>query len=120
MDFHYNLRVAQTMSLHCGLMLAQEVVETDAKVVVDMINKVENPRSEIGLIILDVLKLIGNGSERRVCFVPRKANLVAHCLAKCGLSIERDMVWLEECPQNVTRVVLVIAHEFCISLYFLW
>ncbi|KAK2644115.1 hypothetical protein Ddye_019310 [Dipteronia dyeriana] len=39
-------------------------------------------------------------------FVPRKTNMVAHCLTKEGLLSESDVFWFEEVPQCASPTVL--------------
>ncbi|KAK2656328.1 hypothetical protein Ddye_009380 [Dipteronia dyeriana] len=62
--------------------------------------------SDIGIIVHDILSLLGNFRECSVVFVPRKANMVAHFLAKEGLFSESDDFWLEEVPRCMSPLVL--------------
>ncbi|KAK2648274.1 hypothetical protein Ddye_015763 [Dipteronia dyeriana] len=109
---HFDPQMAEALSLWGGLVLTREVglwpchVETDAKVVVDLTYKTKIPRSEIGLVIQDIIQLLANVANYSLRFNPRTTNLVAHCLAKYGLNVEGDIVWLEECPPCVSQAVM--------------
>ena len=52
-----------------------------------MINSGSGSLSDIGLIIDDILELVKGPFLCNVCFVPQKANIAAHCLAKLGVSL---------------------------------
>ncbi|TXG55030.1 hypothetical protein EZV62_020286 [Acer yangbiense] len=80
--------VAEAVAILRGLMFAREVgiwpqvVESDAKAVVDLVNC-------DGLICSDM-----------------DADRAAHSIAKLGLHVVSDCVWLQECPPCVTPIVL--------------
>ena len=71
-----------------------------------MLNSNEIPLSDICLIISDIHCLLETSPICKVFFVPRKANMVAHSLAKFGLYLEHDRFWLEEVPPCVASTVL--------------
>ena len=62
--------------------------------------------SEIGNIINDIHILMVQASCSSILFVPRKANQVAHVLAKNSLSCVEDMFWLEEFPPYVDSLIM--------------
>ncbi|KAK3230811.1 hypothetical protein Dsin_002692 [Dipteronia sinensis] len=82
------------------------VVESDSQVVVSLVNSVSSPLDEIGLFINDIVDLMNSSPQCKMCFIPRKANMVAHGLAKLGLSSESDRFWIEEVPPSVAPIVL--------------
>lgn len=82
------------------------LVESDSQVVVSMINSGVAPISNVGLVISDILDLVNASPFCCVCFAPHKANMVAHCLAKLGLSNVFDSFWMEEVPPCMALVVL--------------
>ena len=68
------------------------------------------PCSEVGMIIKDFclkIKMLPNCS---IIFTSRRANNVAHCLAKLGLSSVEGSFWMEECTLSVYPVVLGDRH----------
>ncbi|KAK3219693.1 hypothetical protein Dsin_013663 [Dipteronia sinensis] len=84
----------------------QCTVESDAQVVVNLINSKSCVNSDVGLIITDILCLLGNLLDCSVRFTPRIANRAAHSLAKLGLVYESDAFWMEEVPPCVASIVL--------------
>ncbi|KAK2662089.1 hypothetical protein Ddye_000663 [Dipteronia dyeriana] len=81
-----------------GLLLARNSglwpcsIESDTEVVVNLVNYKSVSCAEIGIIIQDILSLLNDFSGCIVSFVPRVANMVAHYLAKVGLSSDSDSV----------------------------
>ena len=71
-------------------------IESDAAVVVKWINGGEYLCSDIGSIIVDIRNLLSHLCCASVAFVPRKANQVAHFLAKHAFHCVEDMFWLED------------------------
>ncbi|KAK3223777.1 hypothetical protein Dsin_010802 [Dipteronia sinensis] len=100
------------MTLLCGIRgavaagLVPVIVESDAKVVVDIVNLRVVSSVDIGNIIADILYLI-HSNPITVSFVPRIANSVAHSLAKLSISSTKDNIWFESCPPCVERLVHV-------------
>ena len=73
---------------------------------VSLINSSTRPLFEIGLIIDDILALMNGHLHFKVCFVPYKANMAAHCLTKLGVSLVCDRFWMEEFPPCVAPIRL--------------
>ncbi|KAK3229333.1 hypothetical protein Dsin_001214 [Dipteronia sinensis] len=82
------------------------VIESDAAVVVKWINEESIQRSDAGLVLEENLTLIRSLGRVVVQFLPRKANQVAHFLAKNAPSSVEDNYWLEEFPPCVRSFVL--------------
>ncbi|KAK3200738.1 hypothetical protein Dsin_024153 [Dipteronia sinensis] len=93
--------VAEALAIFKGILFAKNsrimplFIESDAQVVVNLINSSFDPHSDIGLLIKDIRSC-------KVNFVPRLAN----GLAKYGLSIENDLFWMEDFPPIVGHAVL--------------
>ncbi|KAK3182792.1 hypothetical protein Dsin_030078 [Dipteronia sinensis] len=102
----------EAIAIYSGVELACETglvpfeIESDAAVVVDWINEAKVFESEVGTIIDDIRFLMQRLNTCNVKFVFRKANYVAHFLAKLALSICEDQVWLEEYPSCVRKYLL--------------
>ncbi|KAK2658345.1 hypothetical protein Ddye_004878 [Dipteronia dyeriana] len=75
-------------------------LESDAQVVVKLINRKSIPLSDIVIIISDIICLLDDHLGCKVVFAPRQANMAGHMLAKVGLSSTDDLfrrilvVWL--------------------------
>ncbi|KAK2651128.1 hypothetical protein Ddye_018617 [Dipteronia dyeriana] len=108
----YDPHTVESLAIYKGLQFALEsgfwncVLESDAQVVVNLINSNSYVSSDVGVIIQDILGLLVKFTECNVGFVPRRANLTAHCLVKLGLNSETELFWLEEVPPSVLPVVL--------------
>ncbi|KAL5837651.1 hypothetical protein ACOSQ3_014820 [Xanthoceras sorbifolium] len=76
--------------------LIPAVLETDSLGVVAAINSPSNYLSEVGLVIFDIVELLGFCLGSKVQFVPRSANIVVHTLARFALSVDRDCFWIED------------------------
>lgn len=102
----YQPRIAEALSLREALSWTKEwrsskcVFETDAKALVDAINKVkENQgRSMFDTIVDDCRELIKHFQEVLIFFVPRSANGVAHLLAKGAYSMSGLQEWINTAP----------------------
>ncbi|KAK3219321.1 hypothetical protein Dsin_013291 [Dipteronia sinensis] len=92
--------------LTCETGLYPVEVESDAKVVVGWINDSKHYSSDVGLVIDAIRKLLRYNVSCSIKFVSRKANVVAHTLAKLTLSCEEDYVWLEDFPPCIWRHLL--------------
>ncbi|KAK1560929.1 hypothetical protein Q3G72_032435 [Acer saccharum] len=82
----FSPQVAEAMAILRGIRFATLIcVESDAKVVVGMINGGVAPLADIGLVVQDILSFV-----RRflisISFASRRVNLVAHSLAQLALS----------------------------------
>ncbi|KAK0606076.1 hypothetical protein LWI29_033909 [Acer saccharum] len=76
------------------------VIDSDAKSVMDIINSGVVPRTEIGLVIQDILSLL-SCFPISVFFISRKANMVAHCLTHVAFSSGSSLACMGSLPPNV-------------------
>ncbi|KAK4841399.1 hypothetical protein QYF36_003834 [Acer negundo] len=67
------------------------IVESDAQVVVNLILSAKIPCSEVGLLILDIKRLLQEIPNSGVVFAHRSSNMAAHELTKLGKSTKADM-----------------------------
>ena len=104
--------VAEALAILRGLSFAREVglfpctVESDAQVVVNLINSTTFPLSEIGLVIRDICNFLHDNQGGSIVYASRQANLAAHSLAKMGLNSSTNCFWMEDVPLCVAPVVL--------------
>ncbi|KAK3225380.1 hypothetical protein Dsin_005242 [Dipteronia sinensis] len=84
----------------------QAEIESDTLGVVNLINGKETPLADIGILLCDISDLLCSVPIVVVSFVSRKANMVAHTLAKMGLTSSDDQFWLENYPPDVESCVL--------------
>ena len=109
----FSPQVVEAVAIYRGLQLAIDIgltpckIKSDAEVIVGWINCKNYLCSEIGVVIDDIHLLLEQVRCVSVNFVPRKANQVAHVLAKNGFSFIEDTVWLEEFPPCVSSLVSV-------------
>ncbi|KAK3184331.1 hypothetical protein Dsin_031617 [Dipteronia sinensis] len=73
-------------------------LESDAKVIVDLINANNVPYSDVGLITGDICNFLITNPGCNVVFASRKANMAAHSLAKLGLNYACKRFKMEEVP----------------------
>ncbi|KAK3195456.1 hypothetical protein Dsin_026766 [Dipteronia sinensis] len=108
----FKMNTDAAIQAEMGINMAKDVglwpseVEVDAQNIVHLIESSVIPFSKIGLVIKDIKLFLENFPTDSVAFVPRSANMVAHHLAKLGLSVNNDCFWLEECPSMVVPFVL--------------
>ncbi|KAK1577682.1 hypothetical protein Q3G72_023807 [Acer saccharum] len=108
----FSALVAEALAILRGLHFAFDTglfpctLESDAKVVVDLVNSRNVPCAEVGLIIGDICNFIVTHPGCKFVFVPRKANMVAHSLARLSLSYGSDLFLMEEVSYCVLPVVL--------------
>ncbi|KAF5474737.1 hypothetical protein F2P56_006608 [Juglans regia] len=88
--------------------------EGDAKRVVDGVNKEEEDESWEGQAVGDLQKELRGCRGWKLTFTHRECNEVAHCLAKIGLSIEMERVWMECVPPEI--VLKVVNDKHCNQL----
>ncbi|KAK2649974.1 hypothetical protein Ddye_017463 [Dipteronia dyeriana] len=94
-------KIVEASALYQGLVLARETglwsceVELDAQVVVNLVSSPMVTCSKVGPVVHDIKGLLSLSKECKIRFVPKKANMVAHCLAKLGCSVESNGFWLE-------------------------
>ncbi|KAK3188891.1 hypothetical protein Dsin_028452 [Dipteronia sinensis] len=111
-------QVAEALAIFRGLIFARDSwllpcsVESDAQVIVNLINSDDTPLSEVGLIVNDINRFLGSNQGCSISFVPRTANRAAHGLAKFSLSANFDNFWMEE----VLPCVAPHVHEDCLVL----
>ncbi|KAL5772877.1 hypothetical protein ACOSP7_012482 [Xanthoceras sorbifolium] len=104
--------LAEAIAVLQGIQLAAEtgllplVVETDALVVVNHIANETPPHSDVGVVIVDILRAIKDFRVQSVKCVPRLANLVGHGLAKLAVSFNKETVWIEYFSSCVENLVL--------------
>ncbi|KAK1583875.1 hypothetical protein Q3G72_027826 [Acer saccharum] len=105
--------IAEAMAVWQGLILAVDHgflpcrIESDSLQVVDMINKGTRLLSDVGPVISLICGSLIANSGCGISHISRKANSVAHCLAKVALSIDSFRCWLDCCPPCVERLVLL-------------
>ncbi|KAK3221879.1 hypothetical protein Dsin_008904 [Dipteronia sinensis] len=121
------LDVAEATAIFRGFIFASEAgllpctLESDAQVVVKLINTSNVPLSKIvgfeplttyveGRCIAtstkkDIICFLDCHPDCKVVFAPRQDNMAAHNLAKLGLSLDADLFWLEETPSCVAPTV---------------
>ncbi|KAK2659903.1 hypothetical protein Ddye_006436 [Dipteronia dyeriana] len=108
----YRPEIAEAMAILRGLQLALKTglvsasLESDALTVVNMIGTNTVPGSDVGVIIYDILGVLGDSCFSSITFVPRLANKVAHSLAKPTLVYKGEFVWLRDCPLYLESLVL--------------
>ncbi|KAK2650369.1 hypothetical protein Ddye_017858 [Dipteronia dyeriana] len=85
--------------------LLPAVIESDAKVVVDLVNVGVASSADIGLVVNDILSLL-ICFPISISFVPRSANSFAHSLAKLVVSSVEDLFWLESVLPCMEALVL--------------
>ncbi|KAK0593300.1 hypothetical protein LWI29_034527 [Acer saccharum] len=94
---------AIVFSRDCGLFPC--VLESDAEVVVKWILNGSHLDSAVDAILEDIAVLRKECGDLKVVFTPRRANLVAHVLARQALKNVDDFFWLEEFPYCVASAV---------------
>ncbi|KAK2635571.1 hypothetical protein Ddye_030363 [Dipteronia dyeriana] len=108
----FSLAVAEATTIRRGISFACEVglfpctIESDAQLVMNLINSNSFPLSEIGLVISDICKFLVDYPSCTIVYTPREANVAAHTLAKMGLKSSSDHYWMEDVPPCVAPVVM--------------
>lgn len=82
------------------------VVEIDLLILAHYLSSSKTPISHLGSIISDIRFLTSQFSEISFSFVARGANMVAHRLAKHGLSLDSSCNWLEYAPDFIANVLI--------------
>ncbi|KAK0597129.1 hypothetical protein LWI29_022062 [Acer saccharum] len=101
-----------------GLQLAFDVgisgviLESDAAGVIQLLSDHIIPRTEMGAIIRASLALSSFVNLRSSVAVRRGANSVAHSLAQAALSLDGSMVWLEDLPSDISRLICFDSSSF--------
>ncbi|KAK0595025.1 hypothetical protein LWI29_002683 [Acer saccharum] len=107
----FSPQVAEAVAIQRGLQFALDSgltpcrIDSDAEIVVAWINRAVPLCSDIGIVLMDIQNLLQLNFCLSVNFVPRKANRVAHVLAKNGLSCVEDMFWLEDSPPSIGSLI---------------
>ena len=73
------------------------------------INKILHPYpslSRIGNLVEDAKNLMKNCRKCKVQHVKKEANEAAHLLAKCALTVDEDLYWVEDCPDILIPVII--------------
>ncbi|KAK2655104.1 hypothetical protein Ddye_008156 [Dipteronia dyeriana] len=96
-------QLSEALALMKGIQFAYDSrlwpqCESDALAVVNLVCSNDPIFAEIGIVIQDIKSLLFNCNGNSISFVPRKANMAAHCLAKIGIGNGFDSFWLEEFP----------------------
>ncbi|KAK3194745.1 hypothetical protein Dsin_026055 [Dipteronia sinensis] len=81
------------------------VIESDALAAVKLIDSGVYTSADIGLIIGEILTKLEGIDGGSVRFVSREANYVAHTPVRMGLSITDEVVWIEDYPLCVERMI---------------
>ncbi|KAK3231581.1 hypothetical protein Dsin_003462 [Dipteronia sinensis] len=108
----YSPIVAEALAIFKGLQFARDTglvpccIESDAQVVVNLINSNNVPLTDVGIILADCKLLLEASPGCCVGFASRLANKAAHGLAKLGLSLETNCFWMEDYLSNVASIVL--------------
>ncbi|KAF5477349.1 hypothetical protein F2P56_003998 [Juglans regia] len=89
------------------LCLYQVVLEGDAKAVVDSVNGYNNNHSWQGLLIEDIQFFMKGQADWSLKFTKRHGNKAAHIVAKLGMYLDSESVWIEEGPQEVLSITLL-------------
>ncbi|KAL5787058.1 hypothetical protein ACOSP7_004007 [Xanthoceras sorbifolium] len=103
---------AEGLAMLEGLKLAVEVgvshcvVETDAALLVSLVANKLTLRSDVGIIVSDLLSLSSSFADCSFVFRPRSCNLVAHGLAKFRVIGNSPIVWFEVTPPCVEELII--------------
>ncbi|KAK2649550.1 hypothetical protein Ddye_017039 [Dipteronia dyeriana] len=105
-------QVAEALAMLKGLNFAIEfglvpcTLESDTKVIVDLVNVNTVPCSDVGLIIGDICNFLITHPGCIIVFASIRANKVSHSLAQLGLNYDCNRFWMEKVPQYAVPVVL--------------
>ena len=95
---------AEIYAILQGLQVARELnytdiqIESDCLVAVKEINKKESSSSEWGSIIMDIVDYFSEFDYCGICHVTRKANILAHNLAKYHCDLGDHRLWRDALP----------------------
>ena len=95
---------AEIYAILQGLQVARELnytniqIESDCLVAVKEINKKEPSSSEWGSIIMDIMDYFSEFDYCGICHVTRKANILAHNLAKYHCDLGDHRLWRDALP----------------------
>lgn len=77
------------------------ILEGDAIVIINAVNREEEAFSSYGNIIQEIKKHLYDRKEWEVRFINREKNTVVPTLVKVALQYENERIWIEEAPNNV-------------------
>ena len=83
------------------------MVEVDCLGLVELINAKKKELSVTQVMANDIMHFSSNFDLCSFNLCRRNCNQVAHAMANFALSFEKELVWLEECPQNILHFVVV-------------
>ncbi|KAK2642672.1 hypothetical protein Ddye_024435 [Dipteronia dyeriana] len=112
LEVSVSTKLAEAMAIIWGIgftvdsSLMPAIIESDALSMVSHINSGSPNHTKLGFICGDIAKYIQDGVIIVVSFVPQKANVVTHTLAKMALSINHDRFWMETFPSCVERLIV--------------
>ena len=107
----FTIKEAEAFALRYSLSWALDVflpihfVESDAKTVVQALERKSSFKNEFDSILSDVSSLLSNFSGVKLSHIYREANMTAHELATYTLSIDDKLVWLEDFPPSIESVI---------------
>jgi hypothetical protein len=96
-------RQAVQLAIHQGFQKVH--LELDSKEVLAMLKDNSKNLSAVGPLVDEVKELLRSRQEYKVSWARRTANSAAHRLAKEGVSIEMNKVWLDEPPDCILQIV---------------
>ncbi|XP_042972682.1 uncharacterized protein LOC122304475 [Carya illinoinensis] len=94
------------------LALSKVILEGDAEAVIKKVNNVVEDLSWMRHIIEDVKIVLKGRKDLKVRFILREGNNVVHLLAKHALTLDGDVIWIEEGP-NVITSSLIRDKSYC-------
>ncbi|KAL5839765.1 hypothetical protein ACOSQ4_012373 [Xanthoceras sorbifolium] len=96
------------VQLACDIGIYPDVIESNCKRVVDLLNGAGSAHSELGLIISQIHNYPSRGNIVSFSFVPRATNAVVHAFARLALSLEDEdihvslhHILLADCPTSL-------------------
>ena len=102
--------MAELIAIRTGLMFARDigimahVIESDCIGAVQAI-QTGSTSGEMGVIIQDIRHMLLVGIGGTCHFAPRQCNMVAHALAKQGMSAVDNLSWVEDYPSALSAFV---------------
>ncbi|KAF7836704.1 ribonuclease H [Senna tora] len=99
-----DIAVMEAMGIRKGIEVAQAggithlVIESDAKLVVDMLHSSCTHMSRLSSICRCILELCNHFTDCDIRWIPRSCNSSADCMARVALSFSCDKVWPDSVP----------------------
>ncbi|XP_048493657.1 uncharacterized protein LOC125494128 [Beta vulgaris subsp. vulgaris] len=109
---NFDVEVAEAIGMRHALKIAREagfkvlILETDNFQLYHQLTSRKAPSSSFGNVVNDILVMSRACDSVSFSFVKREGNRVAHNLAKGSENVVEELVWLEDYPPEVGRVVL--------------